>query len=367
MKFICERQKLDDALAVVIGRAKNKQKIPILSHLLIDARGDVVELTATDLDAESRATFPAEVSAKGCITVPADHLHRLVKGFPIGAQVSLALIDCRVTVKCGRSTYRLPTLPASDWPSMADVANAVTFTLDTKIIKRMFDLPQIAVSTDDARRYLHGGFLHQVSPGHVALVATDGFILVRVTAKGNVPLVDGKIIPEAAMAEIVKLACEGMEFAIGSNLISIQSDAFRYTSKLVDATYPDYQRIVPAAEGNSLHVDRADFVAALKRLVLIAGENSFLEFAWAGSGDQFSVTLTGEGAGEEIVAATVKMPEAGGISFSPRVLLSPLDLFKGDTLRLFINDPFGAVNIVDEAAPDMTVIVMPLQRRVSQR
>lgn len=362
MKFICERQALDDALGLVIGRAKNRQKIPILSHLHIDARSDAVELTATDLDAESRATFAAEVSTKGCITVPADHLHRLVKGFPVGAQVSIEYADHRVTVKCGRSTYRLPTLPASDWPPMSEPANAISFSLDTKIVKRMFELPQTAVSTDEGRRYLHGGFLHRPAPGKVAIVATDVFVLARVTADGDLPLAEGKIIPKAAMAEIVKLATDGMEFTVGDNLISVRGANFRYTSKLVDAHFPDFQRVIPRADGYSLLVDREDFITALKRLGFIAGENSFLKFAWSGPGESFEVSLIGEGEGAEIVAATVDVPGEGGISFSPRVLLPALDLFEGETLRLIVNDHLGPMHIIDALAPDLTVIVMPLQR-----
>lgn len=367
MKFICERQKIDDALAVVIGRTKNKQKIPVLAHVLLDVRPDAVEITATDLDAEIRATLPADVSATGQVLVPADHLYRLVKGFPVGGQVSVEADDARATIKCGRSTYRLPTLPASDWPSMSEIVDGTEFTFKPGIVKRMFDLPQIAVSTDKARQYLHGGYLHQSASGKVALVATDAFLLVCVSADASFPLRDGKIIPRDAMAEIVKLSCEGMTFAVNANLISVRGDTFRFTSKLVDATYPSYERIIPDGAGSSLLVDRQDFAAALKRLALIGGDNPHLVFSWPGPGDKFSISINGEGSGEEIVSGTVDMLRAGGIAFAPRYLLPPLDLFTGKTLRIVINDPNGAVRLIDDVAPDLTIVVMPVKHKEAQQ
>lgn len=364
MKLICERSALSKALGHVASRARNKLKIPILEHVLIDATdNNKLSLAATDLDTRCTARCPAEVSKAGRTTVSADRLARLVDGLAQGSQVLLDLRGNDLHVESGKSRYKLPTMPATDFPDISEITPSAVITLKPGEAKRLFGETSPGLPATDARMYLFGGFLHQRSKGQIAVTATDGLRLVRTSVDNDARLDRGWIIPKPTMPELVKLdAGDELTLRLSDNAIEVRTGNVTFTSKLIDATYPDMGAIIPRPANLFILADRGDFVGAFKRLAGLAAENSTLNFRWKEGETSIEMWLAGNGSGVETVGCECGLPD-GEIAFQPNILGGMLDVIEGDVIQLHLTDPNRPMLIVDPNDSGLTVIAMPCKGR----
>lgn len=364
MKAICERDALHRALRMVAGRAKkNTAGIEILSNVLLDVSDGEIVAAATDLSTRSEARCRAEVEIPGSTTVSADRLTRLVDLMPSGVQVSLSQQDNELHVRAGRSRYVLPTLGADMFPVMSQPTNPVSFGLGCLDVKRLLTDPVRAISTNSARPYLEGGFLHQDGDG-LRVIGCDGNRLVGVkVAPLTCRFESNYIIPKAAMAEIVKLAVEGeVQFRIGTNLIEVHGHGCTFTSKLIEGTYPDLLRIIPESQPTFITVARDEFAIALKRLCGLAADYSTIDLSWAEAASHLEMNSSGVGSGSEQVGCECTAP-ASRISFAPSILSEMIDVFDGELLQLHIISPQKSMRLVDPEDPDLTVLAAPCAPR----
>lgn len=361
MKLLCERNTLEFALGLVIGRTKSKEKIPILSHVKLTAGNGTLLLSATDLDSSSEASLGAEITAPGETVIPADRLTRLICGFPQGAQVTIEANDQSATVRSGRSIYKLPTLPAADWPEMAGPVDPTEFTIVAADAKRLFGLTQVAIKQDLSRRFLEGGFIRGNAKGDaVSVTGTDGNRMVRLHAASECAFDRGAIIPKPAMTEIFKLASGGdMQVRISDRLIQVETKTCTFTSKLIEATYPELDEKIPPTSNPYIMMEREDILGALRRLALLANDYSSLNFRWEAQGTTLNISLAGEGEGDEIVACESNMPNDGVVAFMPKLLTPVLEIFEGNLLHFHISGSSTAMRIADPAAPEIVAVAMP--------
>lgn len=362
MKLICERDALSSALGHVASRARNKLKIPILEHVLIEATADNrLSLTGTNLETRCVATVPAEVSAADATTVSADRLARLVDGLPQGSQVKFELKGSDLHVECGKSRYKLPTMPASDYPEIAAIEGGKELSIRATDIKRLFGETAPGLPSNDSRMFLFGGFLEQQQGGHIRVTATDGLRLVRIAIKNADAALDrGYIIPKPTMPELVKLAALGdLTLRFSDSLVEASVANVVFTSKLIDANYPEMDRFIPDASTLGIKVDRAEIIAALRRLTGIEDENSTVNMRWQ-PGEPLEMALHGNGSGSESILCECEI-EPGELAFRPQLLGGMLDVMKGEIIHLLPTGNTKPMRIVDESDPGLSVIVMPCQ------
>lgn len=368
MKLICERDALNRALHCVVARARNKTKIPILAHVKVEARDNRLTLTATDLDSEAVASCAAEVASPGARAVPADRLAQIVAGWAAGSQVEMEMRDNETQLRCGRSRYTLNTLDAAEFPVMPEPRNPSEFALGCVDARTLFGDPQAAILIDGSRKMLEGGYLYQSDATQLSVVATDGVRYIRRTITTGATLVGRYIVPKTAMAEIVKLATEGeIRFRCGENLIEVIGPHMSFKSKLIEATYPDTERLIAKLRSQYILIDRADILAAIKRLTAVAGQSPRIDLQWSDDGQPLEMTLSGEGSGTEQLGCESDAPK-GQLTFSPSFLAEMLSVPKGDTVQLHYE--YGVANkplrIFDPSDDGLIVMVMPCREVVAQ-
>lgn len=363
MKLICERDALDRALGMVIGRVRaSKNKGEILGNVKLVAEGRAISVTTTDMSTRSETACAAEIESPGATTVPADRLARLVDLMPKGAQVSLRLQDKELQVCCGRSSYLLPTLPVDIFPDMSQLADPIEFSLGCLDAKRMFGDPTRGVTVNGSRPYLEGGCL-QYEDGGLSVTGCDGTRLVRVILPGDVRFPGRYIVPKSAMNEIVKLSSEGeIEFRCGSNLIEVKARGCTFTSKLIDGTYPDMKAVIPGLSATFVTVARDEFTSALKRLCGLANDFSTIDLSWSEGSPHLEMSSSGEGSGSEQVACECTLA-AGTISFAPAIISEMLEAFDGELLQFHITDSRHSMRIVDPDVLELTVLASPCAPR----
>jgi DNA polymerase-3 subunit beta len=371
MKVTVERAALLRSLGHVHRVVERRNTIPILSNVLLRGENQGLRLKATDLDIEVTETIPAEVAEAGAITVPAHVIYDIVRKLPDGAQVSLDATgdQTQMQIRSGRSRFMLQALPESDFPDLAAGEMPHRFDLPGQDLKRLIEKTQFAISTEETRYYLNGIFLHTVEgEGGTVLraVATDGHRLARVEmpAPSGAAGMPGIIVPRKAVAEIQKLvedADEGVGLELSSSKIRLTFGGVVLTSKLIDGTFPDYQRVIPSGNDKRLTVEREVFARAVDRVSTISSERGrAVKLAVSEGRMMLSVTNPDSGsATEELEVDYAATPL--DIGFNARYLLDITAQLDGDTALFRLADPGSPTLIQDREGAPALYVLMPMR------
>jgi DNA polymerase III subunit beta len=371
MRVTIERSHLLKSLNHVHRVVERRNTIPILSNVLIRAEGEQLNLKATDLDLEIFEKAPAIVEQAGATTVPAHMLYDIVRKLPDGAEIMLAVDpeagNLRVTT--GRSRFILQMLPESDFPDITAGEFSHDFQIPASQLGSLIEHTQFAISTEETRYYLNGIYLHSVEEdGKLMLraVATDGHRLARaqIEAPSGCEGMPGIIIPRKAVGEIQKLV-ENPEAIVRVELsetkIRVTVGAVVLTSKLIDGTFPDYNRVIPAANDKELVMDRSAFASAVDRVSTISSERGRAVKMQLSDG-QLVLTVNNPDSG----SATEELPvgysaDALEIGFNSRYLLDITSQLSGDETVFMLADPGSPTLIRDSAEAGAIYVLMPMR------
>ena len=371
MKVTIERSVLLKALGHVHRIVEKRNTIPILANVLIEARDGKVALKSTDLDLEASELAPADVTQDGATTVPAHVLYDIVRKLPDGAQASLEIAGDtgQLLLRSGRSRFYLQALPASDFPDLTSGEFSHRFTLPAVELKRLIENTQFAISTEETRYYLNGVYLHAVEvDGRPMLraVATDGHRLARVEtpAPEGAAGMPGVIAPRKAVNEVLKLLedpLQDVRIEISTTKARFQFGDVVLTTKLIDGTFPDYQRVIPAGNDKRLVVDKDPFEKAVDRVSTLSSERGrAIKLSIADNKMTLSVNNPDSGsASEEIEVDYDSAPI--DIGFNARYLLDIIGQLAGDTALIRMADPGSPTLIQDRDGATALYVLMPLR------
>jgi len=371
MKLTIERSALLKSLAHVQSVVEKRNTIPILSNVLVEAKGGRLSLTATDMDLTIVEQTAADVAQPGAATVPAHTLYEIVRKLPEGAQVQIELSaeGTQAVLKAGRARFTLATLPREEFPAPAAGDLPHKFPLAAADMRGLIDRTRFAISTEETRYYLNGIYLHaHQTDGEKALraVATDGHRLARV----EMPLpegaegIPGVIVPRKMVAELRKLIEEAegiIEVSLSDSRIRFAFDDIVLTSKLIDGNFPDYQRVIPTGNDKILEVDRREFRNAVDLVSTISSEKSrAVKLALRPGALTLSATSAENGtATEEIEVKYDGAPLE--IGFNSRYLLDVADEIEGEGLQLVLADAVAPTLVRDMADAMALYVLMPMR------
>jgi DNA polymerase-3 subunit beta len=284
MKLRADRVTLLRALAHIQSVAEKRNTIPILANVLIAVREGRLSFTATDMEIAIVEEVAASTQRNGATTAPAATLYDIVRKLPEGAEVELDHPggDAQLALRAGRFSTSLMALPVDDFPSMTAGQLPHRFHLPALTLRGLIDRTRFAISTEETRYYLNGIFLHAVAlDGQRVLraVATDGHRLARVEEPlpEGAESMPGVIIPRKTVGELRKLLDEesgSVEIGLSDTRIQFKVGTITLTSKLIDGTFPEYDRVIPRDNDKVLRVGKADFAAAVARVAAISSERS---------------------------------------------------------------------------------------------
>ncbi|OZB03532.1 MAG: DNA polymerase III subunit beta [Rhizobiales bacterium 39-66-18] len=368
-----ERAELLKSLSHVHRVVERRNTIPILANVLIRTGASGLELKATDLDLEVVETVPAQVDQEGATTVPAHVVYDIVRKLPEGAQVLLESSGDRGTlaVRAGRARFTLQTLPQEDFPDLAAGEFTHAFKLKGAEFRRLVDKTQFAISTEETRYYLNGIFLHVAEAkgaGKATLraVATDGHRLAQaeLEAPEGAAGMPGIIVPRKTVAEVQKLLEDKdaeVTVSLSTTKIRVAVGAIVLTSKLIDGTFPDYNRVIPAGNDKVLLVDKADFAAAVDRVSTVSSERGrAVKLSLTDGKLVLSVTNPDSGSATEELEVDYAA-EPLDIGFNSRYLLDITAQLEGDTAELKLADSGSPTLVRDSTKSDALYVLMPMR------
>lgn len=371
MRATLEQSNLLKSLGHVYRVVERRNTIPILSNVLIRADAGELHLKATDLDLEMFEKTPAVVEQSGATTVPAHMLYEIVRKLPGGSEVMLSVDSDSSTLKLasGRSQFTLQMLPVEDFPDISAGDFSHSFSMATGEIRKLINHTQFAISTEETRYYLNGIYLHCVEEGghnHLRAVATDGHRLARsqtLAPDGSADM-PGIIVPRKAVGEVQRLV-EDPDAAV---LVELSDSKIRMsvgetvlTSKLIDGTFPDYNRVIPAGNDKELVMDRSTFASAVDRVSTISSERGrAVKLQLSADQMVLSVNNPDSGTAEEEIAVGYSSDPLE-IGFNSRYLLDITNQLTGDQAIFMLSDPGSPTLIRDSADESAIYVLMPMR------
>jgi DNA polymerase-3 subunit beta len=371
MKVTVERAELLKSLGHVHRVVERRNTIPILANVLVRAEKSSLNLKATDLDLEVIESIAAEVAPAGSTTVPAHMFYEIVRKLPEGSQVVLESSSDRavLAIRAGRSRFTLQTLPESDFPDLAAGDMTHKFVLAAADLKRLIDKTQFAISTEETRYYLNGIYLHVAGSAKSATlraVATDGHRLAQtdLPVPAGAAGMPGVIVPRKTVTEVQRLI-EDSQAEVG---IELSSAKIRFsigdivlTSKLIDGTFPDYGRVIPAGNDKELVVDKKDFEAAVDRVSTVSSERGrAVKLSLSAGKLILSVTNPDSGSATEELEVEYDADPLD-IGFNSRYLLDIAAQLDGEVAVLKLADPGSPTLIQDKDAKGALYVLMPMR------
>ncbi len=373
MKFKVDRATLLKALAHVQSVVERRNTIPILANVMIAVRDGKLTLTATDMEIAIVEDVAADSVRNGACTAPAATLYEIVRKLPDGAVVELDCPggDAQLALRAGRYATSLVVLPTEDFPAMTAGTLPHKFALPAQTLRGLIDRTRFAISTEETRYYLNGIYIHQTEADGAKVlraVATDGHRLARVEeplpdGAGSMP---GVIVPRKTVGELRKLLDETsgeVEVALSDTRIQFRVGTMPLTSKLIDGTFPEYERVIPRDNDKVLRVNKGDFAEAVARVAAISSERSRpVKLSLARDLLVLSASSPEQGtASEELDGDKVKY-EAGPleIGFQARYLNDITDQIS-NVVEFRFSDGAAPTVVLDSADASALYVLMPMR------
>jgi DNA polymerase-3 subunit beta len=371
MEFSMDRNLFLAGVQRTLGIVERKTTIPILNNILLSAQDNKVRMVATDREIGLIADYEATVKVPGEITVAARKLSEMLREIE-GDVIDFKKLDNNwVNITCDKVVFRIPGIPADDYPEVVEEGDEGFFRMKSDIFKEMIGKTMFAISTDEMRPGLNGVYF-ECKRGKVGMVATDGHRLSIVTMDiGDEDSIhedmEGIIIPRKGVSEIRKLVEDGsdyIEMAIRDRRACVfKKDSTILRVMLIDAEYPDYKKVMPKDEGTEIHIDRDKMLHSLRRMSVMSSERF--------SGVKIEVT------NGKVLLSSIN-PDVGEakdeidisyqgenmtVGYNVRYLIDAIDVIHEGTIALMMRGKEGPGVIQPIENKNYMCIVMPIKLR----
>ena len=272
MKIRSFKEDLFKGIQTVQNAVSIKTTLPILSNILMEVKGDKLQLTATDLDMGISCLVPVEILEKGAVTIPSKRFAEIIRELPDDDIAIEVKKNNMIVISCGECVFKLIGLATEQFPKLPKFQDKQTLTLDQAILKDMLNKTSFAMSSDETR-YVLNGTLFVVNNNSITAIATDGrrLALIKKKLDQGLSLEKRIIIPAKPLSELNKILSDGrdLKMVFGENQILFQLQDVTIISRLIEGEFPDYGEVIPKQAKEGALVNRERFLSGVKRAGLL--------------------------------------------------------------------------------------------------
>jgi len=313
MEFSVQKSALLDELSMTQGVIERKTTIPILSNLLVEAKGSQLTITATDLELSIQTACEAKIRKEGAGTIPAKKLLELVRLLPEG-EIKVKLLDNHwVEIVSDRKKYKLVGMARENFPALPAMSPGLV-KIPAAIISSLIAKTKFAISMEESRYTLNGGLLI-LKPDTLAMVATDGHRLALAETDHKLAGLNGEVkvlIPKKAMDEVEKLANAAgpdasIDFAKDESHLFFQAEHRLLISRILTGQFPNYEAVLPRDNNKSVVIERGELSDAVRRVSQLADQRSHaVKFSISKEGIEISASSPEYGEAKETIEKEFK-------------------------------------------------------------
>ncbi len=360
---------LKSGLQHVINVIPSKTTLPILNHVLIEASGGRLTLSATDLEVSLRTHVDVTIEEEGSTTIQGRLLYDVVREIP-DVPISLKTDDNkRIIMSYSRGRYTFFGENPKEFPQRPAIDVEHEIVIEKKKFSRNLDKTIFAVSNDELRAALMGVLL-QIRENEYRAVATDGHRLVRIIDKGFITdeAIDDVIVPVKALNLLQKnLEGDGnIKISFGSNHVVFDLDKASISASLIEGKYPDYEKVIPVNDNKKLIINREQLITALRTISVVANKITQQIKIYIEQ-DKVTVTSRDMDRGEGI--ETIEAEYTGDpldIGFNSAYLLDVLRHIDTENVIIRLDTAVSATLVFpmkQEKDEDLLMLVMPIKLR----
>ena len=353
MKFSASKEKLLEGLQQVQNVVSTRTTLPILSNVLLQADGNIVHLTTTDLDVGVRGSFEAQVEKEGATTLPARRLFNIIRELP-SSEIQFD-VDGKnaASIRSGQSFFKILGLPEEEFPPLPKFDDSKVVTIRQKDLRDGLRKTSYAISTDETR-YVLNGVLFSFKDNKLTLVATDGRRLAMVDIELEFPRSHESdiIVPTKAVTEVQRLLTDDgdVKVSMSSGQIAFDLNNTLLVSKLIEGNYPNYKQVIPSEAKERVTLERETFLNSLRRVSLLASDKSnSIKLNFSKKNIDITANTPEVGEAKESLPVQYKGRDFS-IAFNPEFLMAPLRALAEDEVYL---------DLIDEMSPGVLKIQTP--------
>ncbi len=367
MKIVTSKDALLKGIQAVQNAVSTKATLPILSHVLLDAKKDAVRLVATDLEIGVSVTIEGEVAEEGAITLPARKFSEIVKELPSQLPIHIAMKKAQsVSIESGKSYFKLNGLSKEDFPQLPEFPTNLkaidAAKLPQKLLKHMIQLTSFAMSHDETR-YVLNGILFSFKEKALKMVATDGrrLAIIEKAVPEMGQLRRDAILPMKTIQELNRNLSDTGDviFSFKENQLQVNLGAITISSRLIEGEYPNYEQVIPKKTKEELKIGTQEFLQATRRASILTNQDS-QSIKINIIKDKMILTKNTPELGE--VREELDVDYKGGelaIGFNPAFLIDVLKNLEDPDVRFGFIDPEKPAVI--KSGEDYMYIVLPMQ------
>ena len=370
MKISVEKNNIFKSLSHVQSIVEKKNTIPVLSNILIEVKNNSITLSATDMDISITETLNCNVIEEGSVTVSAHTLYDIIRKLPDQNEVEFISNDGKIfSIRSGKSRFNLGCLPKEDFP-IIEIGNLKSeISMDSQTFLKIIEKTRFAVSNEETRYFLNGIYFHKIyikDKEFLSMVATDGHRLAKIDfiLNGTLPEIPGVIIPRKTINELCKLLGDfngTIKINFDPNKIIFFINKSVLISKLIDGTFPDYQRVIPNNNKNILLVHRNDFFRAVDRVSTITNERSpIIKFKLLNN----IMNMTSADSESGLATEDIETEYTGNeieIGFNSKYILEMINNLEDEKIILSFNDASSPLIATEQSNPDLVYVLMPMR------
>lgn len=372
VKFTIEREAFLKSLSKIQSIVEKRTTVPILSNIKIDALNGNISLTATDMDIVANESVAANIELEGSLTVPAQTLYDIIRKLPEGSEIQFDtdLNSSQIIIETEHTNFRLSFLPSNDFPIMSEGESTHKFTILSDILLTLIKKAGFAMSVKEMRYYLNGVFLHENNDDadnpKLCSVSTDGhrlaFLAIALPAEASgMPSI---ILPRKTVYEICKILEEqegDTEISLSNGKIKFSTGNIVLLSKLVDATFPDYNKAIPQNNNIKMEVNTQNLMRAIDRVSTISSEKTKgIKFVFENGKLILSAQdiETGTSKEELDILFDAEKIEMG---LNSKYMMDLLNQIDGDTTQFLLSNSDSPVLINDPSDIRAQYVIMPMR------
>ena len=363
MNIIINTEEFVSHLSKVVGVVDRKQTMPILGHVLVSGSSGEITITATDLEVQISSKFKANISEDFLITLPGRKLFDILRSLG-DTELELSSDKETILLKTAKSKFSLQQLPSNEFPLFDNTEGEQTFSIKQQTLSDIFNKSQFAMAQQDVRFYLNG-LLLEINPESLNVVGTDGHRLAKTTTTLDKKSITEQscIVPRKAIQELTRSLSDEKECKVSlvDNQACFSFSRVSLTTKLIDGTFPDYNRVIPAETKTNIMLDTKILKPALQRVSILANE----KFRGVRIDiDNNKIIISSENPEQEQAVEDIDIDDTNvklSIGFNVSYLIDAVNACSGELVTLGVNDENTSALITDPSDPNTKYVVMPMR------
>jgi DNA polymerase-3 subunit beta len=373
MEITCKREELLQGVQTVQSVVGTRSTLPVLANILLEAKGEKMDMTATDLEVGVKCSVDAEVLEPGAITVPARTLSEVVRELPTGDVKIRVDENNRVGINSGQAVFNLLGLPREDYPVLPKFKTDGEILFDRNLLSEMIKKTIFSVSQDETRYVLCGIYFH-LDKGRIKMVSTDGRRLSYISRDIEIDKrKEAKaIIPTKALNELNRILSQPgtkgeteipgkVKMSIEENQVGFMIDDTVLISRLIEGHFPNYEQVIPRKSDIKLKINTEELLQATKRVALLTTERSnAIKYSLKKGKLVISASTEGLGEARDVVGIDY-VGEEMEIAYNPQFLIDILRNIGCEEVFLELTNSLNPCLIRPTTGEDYISIVMPMR------